>query len=167
MKWLEVRSGGWTKRPSIHHRSSELRERATVVALYCSLLLVLLEEAEADEVLTVEDLQGLLEGLDLLLPPGHLLLVGLAGGDALGLQLLEVLHRAVRLLLGERLLLILLQGLLVLHVLLLRGLVQLTVVEEALVLPGRLLLLGGGLGLQADEVRLDHLDHPHHAAAVG
>merc|ERR1719335_1924647 len=121
------------------------------MALYCSLLLVLLEEAEADEVLTVEDLQGLLEGLDLLLPARHLLLVGLAGGDALGLQLLEVLHRAVqlllgprevRLLLGERLLLILLQGLLVLHVLLLRGLVQLAVVEEALVLPGRLLLLG-------------------------
>ena len=47
-------------------------------------------EAVAGEVLAVQDLQGLLQRLDLLLACGHLVLVGLAGGDALGLQLLVV-----------------------------------------------------------------------------
>merc|ERR1719214_80629 len=111
-------------------------------------------EAVAGEVLAVEDLQGLLEGLDLLLARGDLVLVGLADRDALRLQLLVVLHRAVQLLLGprevallrlERLVRLLLLRSLVPDVPVLRGLVHLSVVRELPVLLHRLLLSGGGV----------------------
>merc|ERR1719265_51108 len=101
------------------------------------------------DVLTTEDPQGLLEGLDLLLPPRHALLVALAHVHAVRLQLLEVVERGVELLLGPLKICLLLRHDLLLVLLLLRlvldvrglgRLVNLGVVHELFVLLRRRLL---------------------------
>merc|ERR1719305_1848020 len=76
------------------------------------------------DVLPVKDLEGLLQALDLLLPPGHAVLVAHPAVHAGGLQLLVVGQRRVDLLLLKGLLLVLLLRRLVLHVLRLLRLVH-------------------------------------------
>merc|ERR1719191_633126 len=86
----------------------------------------LLKLRQSGNVLAIEDAQGFLEGLDLLLPARHAFFVALTGVDTRWLQLLvigeggiELLLCAlkVRLLLSEGLLLVLLLRRLVLNVL--------------------------------------------------
>merc|ERR1719375_1455968 len=84
-----------------------------------------IRSTSSGNVLPVEDLERLLQGLDLLLPPGDAFLVADARAHTRGFQLLEVGERGVQLFLRavevlllqhERLLLVLLLGGLVLDV---------------------------------------------------
>merc|ERR1719335_716319 len=127
-------------------------------------------------VLTIEDAEGFLERLDLLLPPRHAVLVADAGVHAGGLELLVVrqggvklLLRAVkvRLLLLEGLLLVLLLPRLVLDVLRFLGLVNRGVAHELVVLLLCLCLGSTCLRLKPCKIRLDHLNHANHTSILG
>merc|ERR1719162_572077 len=128
------------------------------------------------DVLSVEDLEGLLKGLDLFLPAADTVLIALGLTNARWLQLVKVSQSGVEFLLGalevglllsEGLRLILLLGALVLNGRGLSGLVNLGILHEGVVL-----LLGGGLTCvgvcgQAGEVGLNHLEHADDTAALG
>mmetsp|Transcript_136230 Transcript_136230/g.423333 ORF Transcript_136230/g.423333 Transcript_136230/m.423333 type:complete len:709 (-) Transcript_136230:8-2134(-) len=127
------------------------------------------------DVVPREDLECLLQGLNLLLPAPHALLVGDPGVDACGLQLLVVVHgglqlllRGLELLLGRMqvTLLVRLGSILVLALVLLQRLVLLRLEHELVVLVGLRSLRAGGLGLQAGEVGQDDLQEVHDVAAL-
>merc|ERR1719252_213854 len=108
-----------------------------------------IRSTSSGNVLPVEDLERLLQGLDLLLPPGDAFLVADARAHTRGLQLLEVGERGVQLFLRavevlllqhERLLLVLLLGGLVLDVFVLGRFIDLGVRHELIVVLLRSLL---------------------------
>merc|ERR1719335_835326 len=123
----------------------------------------------------VEDLERILQRDDLLLPASHAVLVADGLVHTIGLKLLVIVQGGVelllrplqvRLLLRERLLLVLLGRGLVLDVLLLLRLVDVAVVHELVVLLLRRFLVLRGLGLEAREIALDHLEHCDTPAAL-
>merc|ERR1719453_2322892 len=123
-------------------------------------------------VLTVQDAESLLQGLNLFLPASHAILVAHTRVDARWLELLivrkssvELLLRAIEvsLLLLQSLLLVLLLARLVLNVLGLLRLVNRRVRHELIILLLSLCLSSTGLRLQTRKVRLDHLNHTNHA----
>merc|ERR1719313_396378 len=132
----------------------------------------LLEECD---ILAVEDAKRLLERLDLLLAACDTVLVAHARIHAGRLQLLvvresrvELLLRAlkVRLLRGQRALLVRLLRRLVLHVLHVRRAVHSRLRRELVVRLLRLRLSGLRVRLEAREVALDHLEHAHDTAVL-
>mmetsp|Transcript_659 Transcript_659/g.1333 ORF Transcript_659/g.1333 Transcript_659/m.1333 type:complete len:389 (+) Transcript_659:3-1169(+) len=127
------------------------------------------------DVISVQDLQSSLQRLNFLLPLRHALLVGHPGIHAAGPQLLVVRLGSLQLG-GSRLQLLLLALEILLHVCLLRlqvvdvrlldSLVVLGFVHVILVLTLGLRFAGLSIRLQADEVRLDHLQHANNAAGL-
>merc|ERR1719428_2195612 len=126
-------------------------------------------------VLTVEDAEGLLQRLNLLLPPRDAILIADTSINTRGLELLivrkssiKLLLRAIKisLLLLQCLLLILLLTRLVLNVLRLLGLVNRGVTHELVILLLRLGLSSARLRLQTCKVRLDHLNHANNATVL-
>merc|ERR1719436_336150 len=124
--------------------------------------------------LAIQDLEGLLEGRDLLLPARDTVVVRYTDLHTGRLELVEVRQRGVELRLvalevllchDQRLLLILLLVALILDLLLLGLLVGLRIGHEGLVLLLSGLLRSLRLGLQAREVGLDHLQHAHDVSA--
>merc|ERR1719235_942394 len=127
------------------------------------------------DVLAVEDAEGLLQRLGLLLTPRHAILVAHAGIHARWLKLLVISKRRVKLLLGavkirllllERLLLILLLGAPVLNVLGFLSLVDRRVSHELVVLLLCLGFRGTCLRLEPSEIALDYFDHADNAAIL-
>merc|ERR1719321_246450 len=122
---------------------------------------LLLEESD---ILTVEDPQGLLKRLDLLLAASDALLVRDTGIHARRLQLVVVGKSRVELLL--RALLVRLLRRLVLHVLGVRSAVHRRLAAELVERALRLSLRGLGVRLETREVRGDHLQHAEHTAVL-
>merc|ERR1719199_671051 len=127
-------------------------------------------------VFTVQDTKGLLQGFDLFLATGNTVFVGDTGVNARRFELVVVSKGGIQFLLGTfEVSLLLLEGLtlvlllhgLVLDVLGLLGLVDGGVVHELVILLLGLGLGGGGLGFQAGEVGLDHLQHTDDTTVLG
>merc|ERR1719375_791583 len=127
------------------------------------------------DVLTAENLEGLLERFDLLLAAGDPVLVAHARIHARGLQLFIIRKSGIQLFLGaievgllllERLLLVLLLGALVLNIRSLLRLVHRRVSHELIVLLLRLRFRSAGLRLETREVALDHFDHANDTAVL-
>merc|ERR1719428_867826 len=126
-------------------------------------------------VLTVEDAEGLLQRLDLLLPPRDTILIADTGINTRGLELLIVRKSSVKLLLRaievcllllKRLLLVLLLARLVLNVLRLLSLVNRGITHEFVVLLLSFCLCSACLGLKTCKVRLDDLNHANHTTIL-
>merc|ERR1719387_1452768 len=127
-------------------------------------------------VLTIQDAQGRLQGLDFLLARLCAVLEALTTSDARWLELLEVVECGIQFLLGalqigflvDKLLRFLLfAGSLVLDVGRLASLVHLGVMHEGIVLTLCLILCGGSGSLKASEVCLDDLQHADDTARFG
>merc|ERR1719160_1343498 len=165
---MRLADRGWTAgQPSCKHNAHLVRTQSSAVRSY-----LLLEESD---ILTVEDPQGLLKRLDLLLAASDAVLVRDTGVDAGRLELVvvgqsrvELLLRAlqVRLLRRQGALLVRLLRRLVLDVLGVRravhGRLAAELVERAL----RLSLRGLRVRLETREVRGDHLEHAKHTAVL-
>merc|ERR1719420_735546 len=130
----------------------------------------------SSDVLSLEDLERLLQRRNFLLTPRHAVLEADANLHTRGLQLVEICQRGVQLLLRtlkilrrgrQCLLLVLFLRCLLLDILYLRRLVRLGVSHERVVLSLRRLLRRLRLRLQAREVGFDHLEHTDHAAVFG
>merc|ERR1719263_859278 len=124
-------------------------------------------------ILPVENAEGLLQGLDLLLATCNTVLVALTCINAGWLQLFVVRKRCIQLLLGsiqislgllKSLLVVLLLARLVFDVLGLLSLVDRRVAHEFIIL--LLCLCCTGLGLKSGEIRLDDLDHTNYSAVL-
>merc|ERR1719482_831168 len=130
---------------------------------------------EERNILAIEDAQGLLKRLDLLLTTSHAVLVGNAGVDARRLQLViigkcrvKLLLRAlqVRLLRRQGALLVNLLRRLVLDVLGVRRAVHRRLAAELVVRTLSLSLRRFGVSLQTSEVRRNNLEHAQDAAVL-
>merc|ERR1719160_627027 len=128
-----------------------------------------------DDVLAVEDTEGLFKGLDLFLPALDPVLKALSFANAGWLELLIVCEGCIKLLLRafqinllllERLLLILLRSSGVVQVSCFLGLVDFGVLHELIVLLGRFCLSCTGLCLKAGKVRLNDLNHAHNTTTL-
>merc|ERR1719160_909109 len=126
-------------------------------------------------ILTVENAEGLLKGLDLLLTTCNTVLIALTCIDAGWLQLFIVRKRCIQFLLGsiqiclgllESLLMVLLLARLVLNVLGLLGLVHRGVTHELIILFLCLCLGGACLGLKAGKIRLNDFDHTNYTTIL-
>merc|ERR1719482_347306 len=159
---------GWTAgQPSCKHNAHLVRTHSSAVRSY-----LLLEESD---ILTVEDPQGLLKRLNLLLAASDAVLVRDTGVHARRLQLVVVRQSRVELLLRalqvsllrrQGALLVRLLRRLVLHVLGVRRAVHRRLAAELVERVLRLSLRRLGVRLETREVRGDHLQHAEHTAVL-
>merc|ERR1719213_747240 len=133
---------------------------------------LLLQESN---VLTVQDAERLLQGLDLHLAASHAILVTDAGVHAARLELVIVRQSRVKLLLcalevgllrRQSTLLVDLLRRLVLNILRVLRTVHRRLARELVERILRLCLSRLSVGLEASEVRRNHLEHPEHAAVL-